>query len=175
MIQSLPPPPPPPPTDTTALTTSAPTTTTPAADDEALLTAEEDRETGVVSWRVWRAYLDAMGRPATAAYVAFFALTQALQCLNDWWVAQWSADAYHTSPWVYLGVYAGCGGCSAVLIAVRSVAAAVINRGASTALHDAAMAAVFRCAVAFSTSRRSAASSTASRRTCKSSTRRSRW
>ena len=106
------------------------------------LMEEEEQETGVVDWRVYRAYIVAGCSPLAYFLIPFcFAGSQAIQTGSDFWLAQWSNDIsggssrYDMPTGGYLGVYGALVFATTVVTISRSFSVSTFGLRASKTLH----------------------------------------
>ena len=99
------------------------------------LMEEEEQETGVVDWKVYRAYI-----VAGCAWWQFFLIplcfagSQAIQTASDFWLAHWSNDL-NGSIGSNLGVYGALIFATTVVTIFRSFSMATFGLRASRVLH----------------------------------------
>ena len=130
---------------------------------------EEDRERGTVAKTVWLRYAAALGWWNVAfGLMGMYGVSQALQYGSSFWLGIW-AEHPDASPWFYIEVYCASRRV-AVCILIRSIITAYASVAAGRKIQRRALQAVVASPMAFSTRRRSAASSTASPSTCRRST-----
>ena len=106
------------------------------------LMEEEEQETGVVDWRVYRAYIVAGCSGLAYFLIPFcFAGAQAIQTGSDFWLAQWSNDItggdprYNLPTGGYLGVYGALILGTTVVTILRSFSVSTFGLRASKTLH----------------------------------------
>ncbi|VDB90127.1 unnamed protein product [Peniophora sp. CBMAI 1063] len=101
---------------------------------------EEERETGAVSWRVYREYIMAGYGWASVPFVmAFLVLEQGAIVVTSYWLVWWQDQAFQKPNGFYMGIYAALGVTQALCAFMVGVAFAVISYVASKQLHNAAM------------------------------------
>lgn len=84
---------------------------------------DEEHKTGRVSLiTLWRFGLTLGGPLIISIVVLLFIIAQAAQAAADWWLAQWTANAFQNlNFWYYLAIYCSLGVVSAVLILFRDI------------------------------------------------------
>jgi ABC-type multidrug transport system fused ATPase/permease subunit len=114
------------------------------------LTVSEDREQGVVTWRVYAQLLRRMGIPYVVLVATGLLGGQAAYLLSDYWLATWSAQTpavQHQAKWVWVyAIYA----ISILLVSI--VRAQLFFRrclAAATSLHDEAASRLFGAPLSF--------------------------
>lgn len=81
------------------------------------LIVEEDRETGSVSFKVWKSYIIAIGGISVAGLILFISLLHSGSVLSiDFWLAYWSSNPNEHSIYFYLAIYGFLNLISSILI-----------------------------------------------------------
>ena len=99
------------------------------------LMEEEEQETGVVDWSVYRAYIVAgCSRWQYLIIPLTFLGAQAIQTSSDFWLSKWSND-FNSSVGPYLGVYAALIFATTFVTIFRSFSVSTFGLRASRMLH----------------------------------------
>ncbi|KAF9466008.1 multidrug resistance-associated ABC transporter [Collybia nuda] len=118
---------------------------------EAALMQAEERNTGAVTWDVYRKYLKFAGGVAWAPVILLLlALNEAAQVGNNLFLGFWTADSIEGfTRGQYMAVYGGLGAAQAVFSYLLSYAFALLGLIASLKLFRAALNGVLRSPVSF--------------------------
>ncbi|KAL3493893.1 P-loop containing nucleoside triphosphate hydrolase protein [Aspergillus germanicus] len=128
-------------------TAAKPITTKPAA----ALMQQEEKATDSVGWSVWKAYINASGSYAHAIAILFFlALANVINVWTSLWLSYWVSDHYPAlNTGQYIGIYAGLGGGSVILMFVYSTYMTTAGTNASKTMLQRAMTRVLRAPMSF--------------------------
>eukprot|EP01116_Phalansterium_solitarium_P010898 TRINITY_DN263_c0_g2_i2.p1 TRINITY_DN263_c0_g2~~TRINITY_DN263_c0_g2_i2.p1 ORF type:complete len:1470 (+),score=645.31 TRINITY_DN263_c0_g2_i2:96-4505(+) len=126
-----------------------------------LVTAEE-RETGTVDFRVYKAYIAALGGALlTGSIVAVFSIETGMRVMSDFWLSFWSDHAdgqpgyfmgaytQYASSYPYLGIYASLSLVPAVTVLIRSVLIAIAGINSARTLHDSMLSTIVHSPMSF--------------------------
>ncbi|KAL4880304.1 P-loop containing nucleoside triphosphate hydrolase protein [Aspergillus karnatakaensis] len=117
----------------------------------AALMQQEEKATDSVGWGVWKAYTKASGSYLNAVAILFLlALANVISVWTSLWLSYWTSDHYPSlSTGQYIGIYAGLGGGSAVLMFIFSTYMTTSGTNASKAMLQRAMTRVLRAPMSF--------------------------
>ena len=99
---------------------------------------------GAVSWHAWKAYMASGGYCLTFMVFVTFGLFQGTKIVNDWWLGQWSDDAYGLSSGTYIYIYASVGVAAAVVTLLKGVFYGFFTRNSAQNIQASVLWAVLR-------------------------------
>jgi len=110
----------------------------------------EERNTGAVTWEIYRAYISAgKGIMALPLLLLALVLSQASTVLGSYWLVYWQEDKWHQPQGFYMGVYAGLGVAQAFTMFLIGSSFAVLTYFASQRLHKDAIERVMHAPMSF--------------------------
>ncbi|KAK0469891.1 ABC transporter [Desarmillaria tabescens] len=115
----------------------------------ALMQAEE-RNTGAISWSVYKQYSDA-GRGHIVLPILFFSLVfvQGATVMASYWLVYWQEDKWDRPQGFYMGIYAMLGVAQALAFFVMGSTFAILTYFASQRLHSLAVDRIMRAPMSF--------------------------
>ncbi|KAL2813648.1 P-loop containing nucleoside triphosphate hydrolase protein [Aspergillus cavernicola] len=115
------------------------------------LMQQEEKATDAVGWGVWKAYIQASGSYMNAIAILFIlALANVVSVWTSLWLSYWTSDHYPSlSTGQYIGIYAGLGGGSVLLMFVFSTYMTTAGTNASKTMLQRAMTRVLRAPMSF--------------------------
>ncbi|KAL2812956.1 P-loop containing nucleoside triphosphate hydrolase protein [Aspergillus granulosus] len=130
--------------------TEKPSAAKPAKPGAALM-QQEEKATDSVGWSVWKAYIDASGSYFHAIAILFFlALANVINVWTSLWLSYWTSDHYPAlNTGQYIGIYAGLGAGSVILMFVFSTYMTTAGTNASKTMLQRAMTRVLRAPMSF--------------------------
>ncbi|KAG0223167.1 hypothetical protein BGW42_006079 [Actinomortierella wolfii] len=121
----------------------------PKAPAKGLMQAEE-RSTGSVAGRIYRAYAKAAGGPLLVSTLAFvIILTQVAKVGNDLWLSWWTSDEFKKSPQFYMIIYAAWGIAQGIFQFVNGFFFSVGGANAARVIHQEALQNIVRAPTSF--------------------------
>ncbi|KAI9375909.1 P-loop containing nucleoside triphosphate hydrolase protein [Aspergillus egyptiacus] len=117
----------------------------------AALMQQEEKATASVGWGVWKAYIGASGSYLNAVAVLFLlALANVANVWTSLWLSYWTSNHYPSlSTGQYIGIYAGLGAGSVLLMFAFSTYMTTAGTNASRTMLQRAMTRVLRAPMSF--------------------------
>ncbi|KAF8813301.1 ABC transporter [Phlegmacium glaucopus] len=116
---------------------------------DALMQTEE-RNTGAISWEVYRKYLkDGKGQIVLPLLLLSLVLLQGATVLSSYWLIWWQEDAFHQPQGFYMGIYAAFGGSQAIFSFFMGATFASLTYFSSRKLHKDAIHRVMKAPMSF--------------------------
>ncbi|KAL4866980.1 hypothetical protein BDV12DRAFT_128663 [Aspergillus spectabilis] len=111
----------------------------------------EEKATDSVGWGVWGAYINASGSYFHAVVILFLlALANVINVWTSLWLSYWTSDHYPSlSTGQYIGIYAGLGAVSALVMFAFSTYMTTAGTNASRTMLQRAMTRVLRAPMSF--------------------------
>lgn len=117
---------------------------------KAKLTVKEERETGSVSWDVYKTYFAAAGGRTTMLYLLLaYVIVEGTRLGSSSWLTVWSSDDLGESQGFYLGIYALLSFAQVFSQGGNSILVATSSIVASRTLHRELLQSIFRAPMAF--------------------------
>ncbi|KAL4793767.1 P-loop containing nucleoside triphosphate hydrolase protein [Aspergillus venezuelensis] len=117
----------------------------------AALMQQEEKATDSVGWAVWKAYVRASGSYFNAVGIlSLLALANVVNVWTNLWLSYWTSDHYPSlSTGQYIGIYAGLGASSALVMFTFSTYMTTAGTNASKSMLQSAMTRVLRAPMSF--------------------------
>ncbi|KAL4963701.1 ATP-binding cassette transporter YOR1 [Aspergillus stella-maris] len=115
------------------------------------LMQQEEKATDSVGWAVWKAYVRASGSYFNAVGIlSLLALANVVNVWTNLWLSYWTSDHYPSlSTGQYIGIYAGLGASSALIMFTFSTYMTTAGTNASKSMLQSAMTRVLRAPMSF--------------------------
>lgn len=115
------------------------------------LMQQEEKASASVSWSVWKAYIRASGSYFNAVMVLILlALANVVNIWTSLWLSYWTSDKYPSlSTGQYIGIYAGLGGLSVLMMFLFSTYMTTCGTNASKTMLQRALSRVLRAPMSF--------------------------
>ncbi|KAL4957572.1 P-loop containing nucleoside triphosphate hydrolase protein [Aspergillus filifer] len=117
----------------------------------AALMQQEEKATDSVGWAVWKAYIRASGSYFNAVGIlSLLALANVVNVWTNLWLSYWTSNHYPSlSTGQYIGIYAGLGASSALIMFTFSTYMTTAGTNASKSMLQSAMTRVLRAPMSF--------------------------
>ncbi|KAJ5895086.1 ABC transporter integral membrane type 1 [Penicillium taxi] len=114
------------------------------------LMQQEEKATAGVGWKVWKAYISASGSYFNAFMVIFLVcISNVASIWTSLWLSYWTSDKYSLSTGQYIGIYAGLGAASVLLMFAFSTWTSICGTNASKKMLARAMFRALRAPMSF--------------------------
>ncbi|XP_022081418.1 multidrug resistance-associated protein 7-like isoform X2 [Acanthaster planci] len=147
--------------------------------EDGKLVEEEEQVTGMVKFKVYQAYWNAIGCSLATSVLVAMVLTQASRRIADWWLSYWvshshSYEAFNSSsstenitsthaevpmtemnltgadnPMFYLGIYGGIVGANSIFMLFRAFLFAYGGLCAAKTIHNGLLSSIWKAPVSF--------------------------
>ncbi|PGH12895.1 hypothetical protein AJ79_03995 [Helicocarpus griseus UAMH5409] len=114
------------------------------------LMQQEEKAVDSVSWGVWKAYIASFGLAINFPLIVLsLVLATGANVVTSLWLSYWTSNQFNLSQGQYIGIYAGLGGVSVLLMFAFSTIISISGTNASKAMLQRAMSRVLRAPMSF--------------------------